>query len=245
VHRRIFCLFLSIAWSCSAVAADLSNGVTRSSLKVRDASGLRAALEAAIESNSVAGKQRLHATGYVEQNLGKVRFGETIEVEFHEGPAGRSGQDWLDVWLYQVGAYVGAVRVYVGREIMALVSRHTLERHAQMSCADFDRAYVDARRVPARDIAVEACSAATEGQDLRRAFAAGDVLMESDLIVRPLVIEGASVRVRTRVAAVQIEETGRALADAQIGQRVRVRVGNSPDPVEGLVGGDGVVEVGI
>jgi flagella basal body P-ring formation protein FlgA len=82
------------------------------------------------------------------------------------------------------------------------------------------------------------------GYRLRRPVAAGSVLARDALEPAPVVHRGAQVTVRAESAGFRIETSGKALADAAPGQRVRVQQVASLKVVEGVVDNAGIVRVG-
>lgn len=82
------------------------------------------------------------------------------------------------------------------------------------------------------------------GYRLRRPVAAGSVLAREALEPAPVVHRGAQVTVRAESAGFRIETSGKALADAAPGQRVRVQQVASLKVVEGVVDNAGIVRVG-
>ena len=82
------------------------------------------------------------------------------------------------------------------------------------------------------------------GYRLRRPVAAGSVLARDALEPAPVVHRGAQVTLRAESAGFRIETSGKALADAAPGQRVRVQQVASLKVVEGVVDNAGIVRVG-
>jgi flagella basal body P-ring formation protein FlgA len=85
---------------------------------------------------------------------------------------------------------------------------------------------------------------ALTGYRLRRPVAAGDVLTRDALEPAPLVLRGSQVTLRAESSGFRIESSGRALADAAAGQRVRVQHAESLKIVEGVVDNVGIVRIG-
>jgi flagella basal body P-ring formation protein FlgA len=81
------------------------------------------------------------------------------------------------------------------------------------------------------------------GYRLRRPVTAGSVLARDALELAPVVHRGAQVTVRAESAGFRIETSGKALADAAPGQRVRVQQVTSLKVVEGVVDNAGIVRV--
>lgn len=78
---------------------------------------------------------------------------------------------------------------------------------------------------------------------LRRPVAAGHVLAREALELAPAVLRGAQVTLRAESIGFRVESSGRALADAAPGQRVRVQPAESLKIVEGVVDNMGIVRV--
>lgn len=78
---------------------------------------------------------------------------------------------------------------------------------------------------------------------LRRPVEAGAVLRAADVEVRPAVARDRRVAVRVVNGSVVIETTGRALADARVGETVQVQTAGSSAPFPARVVGEGMVLV--
>jgi flagella basal body P-ring formation protein FlgA len=63
----------------------------------------------------------------------------------------------------------------------------------------------------------------TLGLALRRPLSTGDVVRSTDIGEKPAVAEMTPVSIRVKVGAVDISSNGVALANAQVGEQVKVR----------------------
>lgn len=81
------------------------------------------------------------------------------------------------------------------------------------------------------------------GREFTRAVGAGRPLVADALASPTLVVRGRRVRLLHRTSGVSIEAAGTALADARLGERVRVRNTRTGRSVDGIV--DGIDEVRI
>lgn len=127
------------------------------------------------------------------------------------------------------------------REVMAL--RHAVRRGETVGCDDAVTVLRVPETVPAGALtgrcAFEASAVA------RRPLGAGNLLRSADVGVAPIVAARADVRLRVRVGQVMVEKAGTALADANTGDAVLVRLAGSARAVRGVVVGHNVVEVGV
>ena len=86
---------------------------------------------------------------------------------------------------------------------------------------------------------------ALDALEVRRNLPAGTVLTTRNLQPRTLVKSGQQVTLVLNYRGLQVKSSGRALQSARLGQRVRVRNDQSQRIVEGVVSGEGVVQVTI
>ncbi len=105
------------------------------------------------------------------------------------------------------------------------VAARRLRKGSAVECADFATSTRDLRRVPAR--AVPAACAIAPGSVALRDIGAGDVLRDGDTGPLPDVLAGAPVRVNVAVGGVSVSVTATALGDAQVGDRIDVRLPRS------------------
>ncbi|MCW7540881.1 flagellar basal body P-ring formation chaperone FlgA [Aquabacterium sp. A7-Y] len=102
-----------------------------------------------------------------------------------------------------------------------LVLRRAMARGAAVRCADLS---LEQRPVDlGRQGWLPAPCALAEGTVLRRPLGAGDALRAADVGARPAVAEMERVSIRVQAGAVVLESAGIALADAELGEPVRVR----------------------
>jgi flagella basal body P-ring formation protein FlgA len=126
------------------------------------------------------------------------------------------------------------------REVLAL--RHAVRRGEPVTCDDT----VSVLRVP-EAVPTGALSGRCELGALavaRRPLGASDLLRSADVGAAPSVAARAEVRIRVRVGPITIEKAGTALADANTGDAVLVRLAGSAQAVRGVVVGRDVVDVG-
>jgi len=98
--------------------------------------------------------------------------------------------------------------------------------------------------VPVRHRAqIETAGAALPGGRLRRALHAGDVLAATDVAGVDAALAGDSIVVRYRAGGFQLESRGTLLADARLGDQVRVRIGAANQAAVGRLAGEGLVEL--
>ena len=137
-------------------------------------------------------------------------------------------------------------KIYVSARVTSrdrvLVANRSLPRDAVLTAADLTLVERDVDTLSQgylRD-AVE-----LDGMRLRRPVAAGAVLTPAMLASVPLVSRGQQVTLEARTDGVHIRMAGQALAEAALGQRIRVKNLSSDRVVEGVVRSDEVVEVSL
>jgi flagella basal body P-ring formation protein FlgA len=87
-----------------------------------------------------------------------------------------------------------------------------------------------------------ACNALA-GSQARRPLQPGDVLKTADIAAVTAIWGQQEAMVVARQGGIQIEAKGMALADAQVGQRVPVRLNGQDRVVQGVVSAPGVIKV--
>jgi flagella basal body P-ring formation protein FlgA len=132
------------------------------------------------------------------------------------------------------------VPVRVEREARVLVATRALARDAVLRPEDVTLAERDPDRLPQGYVTTPAEVA---GMRLRRAVPAGSVVTPAMLVAVPLISSGQQVTLEAGGDDMHIRMAGEALADAGLGQRVRVRNLSSERVVEGIVRSAQVVEV--
>jgi flagella basal body P-ring formation protein FlgA len=141
------------------------------------------------------------------------------------------------------GAPGGAARVTVvaplRREV--LVARQRVERGEAVSCDDMAARPLDLRAVPVRALTPPCVMA--DGDVALRTLLPGDALRAEDVGDPPDVSARNPVNVRVVEGAIRLEQSGVALADARIGERVPVRLDGSRQQVQGRVIAANVVVV--
>jgi len=145
--------------------------------------------------------------------------------------------------LVPLGAPDGAARVTVVASLRreVLVVRHRVERGEAVSCDDMAARPLDLRAVPGR--ALTPPCAMAEGDVALRTLLPGDALRADDVGDPPDVSTRDPVNVRVVEGAIRLEQSGVALADARIGERVPVRLDGSRQQVQGRVVAANVVVV--
>lgn len=133
------------------------------------------------------------------------------------------------------------VPVRIETEAPVLVATRNLPRGATVGSAD---AAPQQRRFPGLSENYVKSGEPLNAYRLRRPVAAGQVLARDALEPAPVVLRGATVTVRAESTGFRVESSGRALADAAPGQRVRVQQPESLKIVEGVVDNVGIVRVG-
>jgi flagella basal body P-ring formation protein FlgA len=133
------------------------------------------------------------------------------------------------------------VPVRIETEAPVLVVVRNLPRGATVTAAD---ATPQQRRLPGLSENYVKSRETLTAYRLRRPVATGQVLARDALEPAPVVLRGAQVTVRAENAGFRIESSGRALADAAPGQRLRVQHPESLKIVEGVVDNVGIVRVG-
>ena len=121
-----------------------------------------------------------------------------------------------------------------------LVLFHLPARDAVLRPEDVTLAERDPDRLPQGYVTTPAEVA---GMRLRRAVPAGSVVTPAMLVAVPLISSGQQVTLEAGGDDMHIRMAGEALADAGLGQRVRVRNLSSERVVEGIVRSAQVVEV--
>ena len=98
--------------------------------------------------------------------------------------------------------------------------------------------------VPVRHAAqVDTAGAPLPEGRLRRALHAGDVLAANDVAGDDVALAGDPIVVHYRAGIVELESRGTLLADARVGDQVRVRIGAAAQPAIGRLAGERLVEL--
>ena len=165
------------------------------------------------------------------------------EVLFHARPvaAGRASprmQVWVDIDV--AGSFVRSVSMVY--DVHAF-RRAWVASHDSAPGLDLSAATLVAREVDVAAYASDLLRDVPSNARLRRTLIAGDVLTAGHVEVRPQVVRGSYVTVRSRVGRVAIDARGEALQDGKDGQDVWVRVTASTGPVRARVVADSVVEL--
>ncbi len=83
------------------------------------------------------------------------------------------------------------------------------------------------------------------GQQLKSPISIGTVIKPNNLHAQNIVHRGEQIMLVAMAGQMEVRMSGTALADATLGQRVRVKNSTSRRIVEGIVGGPGIVEVSL
>jgi flagella basal body P-ring formation protein FlgA len=134
------------------------------------------------------------------------------------------------------------VPVSIEVEAPVLVLKRTLARRARVSPMDVEP---QTRRLPGSAANFVSDMSSLQGHRLKRSLPAGAALTVDALIPDILVRRGQHVTLIAASGPVEIRAQGLALADAAESDRVRVQNATSLKVVEGVVGRDGVVRVGL
>lgn len=81
------------------------------------------------------------------------------------------------------------------------------------------------------------------GQQLKYAMSTGSVIHANSIKPQKIVHRGEQILLVASVGNMEVRMNGTALADAQLGQRVKVKNSSSKRVVEGIVEGPGIVKV--
>jgi flagella basal body P-ring formation protein FlgA len=134
------------------------------------------------------------------------------------------------------------VPVLVEVEIPVLVLRRALARRARVAMIDVEP---QTRRVPGTAATFLQDTASLQGHRLKRSLPAGTALTVDMLVPDLVVRRGQQVTLIAASGPVEIRAQGHALTDGGVADRVRVQNTSSLKVVEGIVGSDGAVRVGI
>ena len=130
--------------------------------------------------------------------------------------------------------------VELSSEIDVLVVQRPLPRGARPQPGDV---LLARRRVPGVSADYVNLPAQLDGYHLKRPVAAGGVLALADLDPDPVIRRGMAVTLVTSTGSFEVRAPGRALADAALGERVRIQNLASAKVVEGLAERSGTVRV--
>jgi flagellar basal body P-ring formation protein FlgA len=134
------------------------------------------------------------------------------------------------------------VPVLVEVEIPVLVLRRALARRARVAMIDVEP---QTRRVPGTAATFLQDTASLQGHRLKRSLPAGTALTVEMLVPDLVVRRGQQVTLIAAIGHVEIRAQGHALTEGGVADRVRVQNTSSLKVVEGVVGSDGAVRVGI
>ncbi|MFN2329793.1 MAG: flagellar basal body P-ring formation chaperone FlgA [Chromatocurvus sp.] len=130
------------------------------------------------------------------------------------------------------------VKVETLRPVLAL--RHSLDRGKILGPDDLEFVTVDTDRL-VRGYYADLASVA--GHTLKRSAAGGTILTHALVQEPPVIQRGQRVSLVSSRIGIAVQAPGEALADARIGDRLRVRNLSSGKTVEGVARSSGTVEV--
>ncbi|WP_162299961.1 flagellar basal body P-ring formation chaperone FlgA [Kineobactrum sediminis] len=130
------------------------------------------------------------------------------------------------------------VKVEVLLRVLAL--KRPLERGSILTEADLGHVLVDTRRLAQGYFT---SIAAVSGHTVKRSAASGTILTNALIEESAVISRGQRVSLSASGTGIAVQAPGQALADARMGERVRVKNLSSGKVVEGIVRGPGNVEV--
>ena len=154
-----------------------------------------------------------------------------------QAPLARRMLVWVDLWVE--GNFVRSIPV--GFEVQAFGPAYV----AAQDLPAGSRVEAPALAVREIDLAGRAAplQSAPEGQQLRNALPAGQVLTAKDVQPQAAVTRGDWVALRLRSGGIELESRVEALQGGRVGQLVSVKPGNASAPILARVVGPGQVEV--
>ena len=130
------------------------------------------------------------------------------------------------------------VKVETLRQVLAL--KHALERGSTLTPDDLDQVLVDTGRLVH---GYYTDMAAVTGYALKRSAASGTLLTHALVEEPPVIARGQRVALIAGGTGIAVQAPGEALADARMGERLRVKNLSSGKVLEGIVRGPGSVEI--
>jgi flagella basal body P-ring formation protein FlgA len=187
------------------------------------------------------GARRDVEVGALDPRLHLAACGEALTA-FTPPGARRGANGTVGVRCAGPQAWKIYVAVRVSSRDRVLVANRALPRDSVLAPADFT---LVERNVDTLSQGYYGDAAELGGMRLRRPVAAGAVLTPAMLSAIPLVTRGQQVTLEAQTGGVHIRMAGEALAEAALGQRIRVKNLSSERVVEGVVRSDEVVEVSL
>jgi flagellar basal body P-ring formation protein FlgA len=229
-RTRLLCLVLLCVASGAAPA--------RAAAERQDLDAVRAAAEAFVleRLGGDAGGTTV-TTGRLDPRLRLAPCPRPLEAFAVAGDRLR-GNTSVGVQCPQAWRLYVPVKVETLRTVLAL--RSPLRRGTLIAAEALDRVRVDTARLT-RGFYTD--PAAVVGHRLRRSAAAGTVLTPALVEEPPVIRRGQRVSLLSSGTGIAVRAPGEALADARIGQRVRVKNLSSGKVVEGVARDAGAVEV--
>lgn len=153
----------------------------------------------------------------------------------------RDGVHQVDIAVVPKDGKAGGLRFVLHDPQPVWVAAQSLARGEPLRCESFRRDWRVERS--SRAVVDDACPG-SEPSRLKRPLAVGEVLMASDVAPLSAVQDRQAARVLVRVGAIEVEATGVALADAQVGQPLPVKVGTSAAVLRTVVVAPGEARLG-
>jgi len=235
-------LYIGVAVAASVSACALAVEPTAASAgdAVQSIQSIRVAAEKYVREQMPQGsKGIIVSAGELDSRLRLAPCGEPLRATQVSGsrmqarmPIGvscRRGAEWT---IY--------VPVTVESEIPVLVLRTPVVRGARINDGDVA---VETRRVSGFPVGYVADTRALERHTAARPLPAGTVLTADTLTPDFIVRSGEQVTLLASAGGIEVQATGKALADGHDGSRIRVQNLNSLKIVEGVVDSDRVIRV--
>jgi len=240
-HRGALALYIGVAVVCAVTgpAAALEPGAD-SSVGIQSIQSIRVAAEKYVREQMPEGSSgiivsageldpRLRLAQCAEPLRAAQVSGSRMQARMPIGVSCRRGAQWT---IY--------VPVVVESEIPVLVLRTPVVRGARINAGDVA---VETRRVAGFPVGYVADTRALERHTAARPMPAGTVLTADTLTADFIVHSGEQVTLLASAGGIEVQATGKALADGHEGSRIRVQNLNSLKIVEGVVDSDRVIRV--
>ncbi|MGC4061419.1 MAG: flagellar basal body P-ring formation chaperone FlgA [Aquabacterium sp.] len=167
-------------------------------------------------------------------------------LNVHAAEPVRTAEGWsLDLAVLPANAAASSVKAASVRfkviELHAVwVANASMRKGDQVSCLMLSQ---DARPRKVHGDSWQGDCAGLDGMRVKHALQPGDVLMRTDVGPASAVRDQQEAIVVTRLGAIEIQAKGMALADAQIGQKVPVRLAGQGKVIQAVVTAPGTVQV--
>lgn len=225
----------------AALAAWLLIGsVTAGAEPIQSLESIREAAESFVLAQLDAAGPGVRAeAGRLDSRLRLAECDQPLEA-FHAAGSRLGGNTSVGVGCSGERPWRIYVPVKVSREVEVAVLARSLPRGAMLDSAAIRMQKLDTQTL---GFGYYDDLAQVIGQTLRRAAAAGTVITPGLVDIPPTVRKDEQVTLLAQRAGIAIRAPGRALADAQIGDIIRVRNLSSERIVEGVVRGPGEVVI--